>query len=519
MTLEELQKLDSAFYERHIALESRNESLEAEVDRLNLKLKALQHKLFGKSSERRADNDNQVNLFDLASPEQPEEKKVPIKAHTRHTRTLLPDEEAEAPEGTFPEHLRRVDAVIDEKPAGVAEEDLEVMSTKITERLAEVPGEYYVKRTIRRVYKQKSTGEIFQPPAPEHVFGRCKVDESFLVSLAIKKFLWHQPLHRQHQALKLEGIELNRAMFAEWLIKLALLFVPVAKALFQELLLQAYLHIDETPHRVGRGKQQKGKRYGTAYYWPVLHPDIGVAFIYRRGRSQNDCNAVLAGYEGTLINDAYSTYECYVAEHQNKWQLCWMHIRRNFLDCETSNPQRAEEALEFIRALYRVETEIKQQKLKEPERIAAHRLKHSEPILIEFKEWLKTTAATPEALTSDPLAAATAYALKRWDAATLFVRDGNLPPDNGEAERRIRPIKVGIKNYLFCASEAGAEAAATIYTLISSALMHGIHPYYYLLDLTKRIDQPGLTARDLIPHRWKQLFYNEAVPEHLRHPP
>ena len=89
--------------------------------------------------------------------------------------------------------------------------------------------------------------------------------------------------------------------------------------------------------------------------------------------------------------------------------------------------------------------------------------------------------------------------------------------DNGADERAVRPLKVGFKNYLFCASEVGAEAAAIFYTLIHSAKMHGIHPYYYLLDPCKRIDQPGISASDLAPHVWTVKFLEQAVPEHARY--
>ena len=169
-----------------------------------------------------------------------------------------------------------------------------------------------------------------------------------------------------------------------------------------------------------------------------------------------------------------------------------------------------------LRRLYQVETAIKERGIAEPERVAAYRFVHSEPVLEEFHKWLTRTAATPEALTSDLLSKAIAYVLSRWDAAKLFARDGNLPIENGEAERRVRSVKIGLKNYLFCASEVGAQAAAIFYTLIGSAVMLGVHPYYYLLDLTKRVYQRGLTTVDLIPGNWKKRFFNEAVPEHLR---
>lgn len=117
-----------------------------------------------------------------------------------------------------------------------------------------------MKRYIRKVYKVKS-GEIEPAPAPEHIFGRCKVDESVLVLISIRKFLWHLPLYRQHQMYKLEGLSFSRESFAGWIIKLSQLFSPIAEAIKANVLEQSYLHVDNTPGEVGRGNKKKGKDF------------------------------------------------------------------------------------------------------------------------------------------------------------------------------------------------------------------------------------------------------------------
>ena len=119
-------------------------------------------------------------------------------------------------------------------------------------------------------------------------------------------------------------------------------------------------------------------------------------------------------------------------------------------------------------------------------------------------------------ISSPLLAQAIAYVYKRWDAACLFLKDPLVPIDNGADERALRPFKLGAKNWLFSSSELGAEMLAVFYTLIGSAMMHGIHPYYYRLDLCQRLEQPGLKATDLVPHNWKIRFYEQAVPEWVR---
>ena len=487
----------------------------AEEERLKLIIRKLQHRQFGHSSERRVEDDRQGQLFALGAVEPGEERAISIKQHTRQVRRDFGDDEEEAPEGTFPQHLPREDQVVDEKPQGVAEEDLEQVSEKVTERLASTPEQHRVIRIVRRVYKQKSTGKMLPAPAaPKHVLDqRCKVDETFLVLMVIKKCLWHMPLYRQHQELALQGIRISRDRLVYWTIKFAAVLEAVPRALANLIRAAPVVHCDETPGVVGKKSGHGKKKYQTGYFWPILAEGIGVVFFYRSTRNKEELGGILEGFTGTLVSDALDVYEGYVEEQMMRWQICWMHIRRNFIEAEASNPDLARIARRYIRELYRIEDELADET---PERRTQLRLKHSKPVLDEFHRWLVEQSASPAVITDEAMSTAVWYVLKRWDAASLFVYDGAIPIDNGAAERAIRPGKLGMKNWLHCASEAGAETMAVFYSLIGSALMHSIHPYYYLLDLCRRIDDPALSAEDLVPGRWKERFFEEAVPEHLR---
>jgi transposase len=298
------------------------------------------------------------------------------------------------------------------------------------------------------------------------------------------------------------------------MIKLSELLSPIAQAIKNELWTEEYLHVDNSPGIVGRGAKKSGKSFDQGYFWPLFNPNIGVYFEFSRDKSYRSFETIISGYKGTLISDAEEIFEKYVTAHELSWQLCWMHIRRNFFDAERNNAALAGEALQYIRALYRVEHEIKEKKFTDPEKVSKQRVESSLPILEQFRAWLRKTSATPEAITDELLSKAINYVLSRWEAAILYISGGSLPIDNGADEREVRPLKLGFKNYLFCASEVGARAAAIFYTLLHSAKMHRIHPYYYLLDLCKRITEPNLTAADLVPHIWKARFFEQAVPEH-----
>lgn len=515
-TFQELEAQHQVLQTEHANAATAVTRLTSENEFLKLRVANLTHALYGKSSERHVPSGSQQpSLFEVALSSTPQaEETSEVAAHTRRIRRKLDESGAEQELGRFPEHLPRVDDPIEEFPEGVSKEDCYFVECKITERLAERPSELYVVRTIRKIYKHKGTGKFNNPPAPEHVFGRCSVHESFLVMMVIKKFLWHLPLYRQHQQAKLSGVNLPRANFAFWVIKFGALLASVAKALHSEVLGAPILHCDETPILVGkRAAGDTRKRYNDGYLWPLVAPGIGVSFTYTSGRGYLELKKILSVFRGTLVSDAYTVYEKFVAEFGCQWQLCFMHIRRNFVDAQKSNKARADEGLAFIRRLYDVEAAV-QDKL--PDKRLMLRQEHSRKILDEFHAWLKATAATPEAITSPLLSEAISYVYTRWDAACLFLQDGRIPIDNGAAERTIRPTKLGAKNWMFASSEVGAETLATFYSLILTSMMQGVHPYYYLMDLCKRIDQPGLKASDLVPHRWKERFFEQAVPVEFR---
>lgn len=490
--------------------------LQSEEEHLKFVIKKLQHQLFGRSSEKRKIDNSacQPSLFDIpATSEEGNTETVTIKEHTREVKKKF-EEEAEAPEGTFPDYLPRDEEVIDEKPDGAAESDLELLKTIVTERLSSTPEQHRVKRIVRNVYKVKSTGKIFCPPAPDHVLDRrCKVTEEFLILMIIKKFLWHLPLYRQQHDLRLQGVKISRESLTRWTMQLAAVLEPVAKAIAGKIRGAPVVHVDETPMMVGKNAKGGKKKYSVGQLWPILAADVGVAFMYTSTRSWNEVYDILKDFSGALVSDAYGGYEDFVKKTNIHWQLCWMHIRRNFVEAEDSNEQLAGEALDFIGELYQIERDIKKLCA---EKKGVERLSRSKKVLDKFHVWLTKQSTSPVVITDKAMSKAVSFVLKRWEAACLFVYDGAVPIDNGPAERAIRPEQLGAKNWLHCSSELGAETIAIFYTLIASALMNGIHPYYYLLDLTKRLDDKNLKADDLIPSAWKASFFEEAVPEHLR---
>ena len=181
---------------------------------------------------------------------------------------------------------------------------------------------------------------------------------------------------------------------------------------------------------------------------------------------------------------------------------CWAHLRRDFHDVWTATKSEiAREALNRIGALYDVEREISG---RVPDQRHATRQRVSAPKVTAFKAWSETQLARIPG--KGDLAKAFRYALNRWPSFTLFLDDGRVAIDNNPAERAMRPIGVGRRNWLFAGSDTGGETLARAMTLIESAKMNDLDPQAYLADLLDRIhDHKVSRLEELLPWNWAAL--------------
>ena len=231
----------------------------------------------------------------------------------------------------------------------------------------------------------------------------------------------------------------------------------------------------------------------------------GVVYCFSADRKGEHPRSHLAQSSGILQADAYAGFkELYDRRADGSQQFreaaCWAHLRRDFHDVWTADKSEiAREALDRIGKLYDIEREIAGQPAEM--RLAA-RKKHSAEKVAAFKSWAE------QQLTRIPgksdLAKAFRYALNRWPSFTLFLEDGRVAIDNNPAERAMRPIGVGRKNWLFAGSDTGGETLARAMTLIESATMSGLDPQAYLADALVRIRDHGINR----PH--EPLPWNRA---------
>jgi hypothetical protein len=223
-----------------------------------------------------------------------------------------------------------------------------------------------------------------------------------------------------------------------------------------------------------------------------------VWFAYSPNRQGAHPQAHLKDFRGTLQADAFAGFnplyenpELGIVE-----AACWAHARRKFYDLQQAHASPiATEALKRIGELYAIESEIRG---RSPDERRAVRQTRARPLLDALHEWLE--AKLGQLSKKSATAAAIGYALARWPALTRYCDDGLIEIDNNSAERALRAVALGRKNYLFTGSDSGGDRAAAIYSLVGTAKLNGLDPERYLRDVLTRIaDHPVNRIADLLP--------------------
>jgi len=349
------------------------------------------------------------------------------------------------------------------------------------------------------VVRKTDSGKMTQAPVPETPLARCCVDASFLVHVIIQKFMWHLPLYRQEQMLRSQGIKISRDTLIRYVISVASLLGKLYDELLKQVFISERLFADETPVIV-----QKNGEYTESRFWPFMG-DNSIVFIFAKTRSAKEIEPILSAYKGFLQVDGYKVYESLSQKYPEiVLVFCWAHARRKFIDAQKHYPKEATEALRYVQALYRVEKFGKDNSQK----LSYLRRRHSVKILALFKVWLTKKLHDPKTLPKSLIAEAIMYTFSRWEGLKRYSTNPSLSIDSNPIERQIRPIAIGRKNWLFCASEVGAEAACLLYSFISTCKLQEIDPAEYLTDILNRINNHNqLKLSELLPHNWKKDKY------------
>ena len=393
---------------------------------------------------------------------------------------------------------------------GLSEDDYEVISERVHCRVAALDWRHVVIRYRYLKVKIRETGALVSAPARESVFKNSAVDVSFVAGMLIDKFLWHLPLHRQHQMLAAGGITVNRGSLSQWANRAIALLKPVHDAQWRSVLESAVIQMDETPIRAGRqpgnpGSMKKG------YFWPVLGDRGEVVFPFATSRRHEHAAEFLGAYSGTLVSDGYGAYEAYVAARGGAvtHQGCWIHTRRNFWEQKDNHPELAGEALKLIGAIYKIENEIAGKS--SARRLAARRTR-SRKAVDRFWDWCEQTLKDPALTPKHPVRKAIGYATERKATLEVFLGDPDVPLDTNLVENKLRGAKLGQRNWMFAWTELGAEHAGIMNAMFATCRMQGVDPRAWLTDVLLRIDShPASRVDELTPRRWKELFAHDPM--------
>ena len=473
----------------------------------------LRKQLFGTKSEKRLGPIAELSQLSLGEGLQgesrPVEKTITVKTYARAvSKAPEPkDEPALRFDASVPK-TRRV--ILPPEVAGLDPSEYEVVGERITQQLVQIPAAYRVDEIVRPVVKLRGESRIVTAPAQIGVLERSLADVSVLAGLLIDKFRYHMPLYRQHQRMEAAGIHLARSTLTDWVHRSVDLLRPIYDAQLASILTSRLLAMDETPIKAGRKAKGKLKQ---GYYWPVYGDHDEVAFPYATSRGHDHVAKILGEYCGTLISDDYGAYEAYAAQREKVTRAsCWAHVRRKFVEAEDVEPERVARVLEMIRTMYRVEEEIRAEKL-EAEAKLARRSEESRPIVAELFADLTQELVASALLPTSPFTEAARHALKLKSSLEVFLSDPEVPIDTNHLERALRPIPMGRKAWLFCWTEVGAEKVGIIQSLITTCVLHGVDPYTYLVDVLQRIaDHPQREVADLTPRLWKEKFADQAIP-------
>jgi transposase len=375
----------------------------------------------------------------------------------------------------------------------------------VTEVLEYVPASFQVVRHVRPKFSCRRCESITQAPMPSLPIERGRPGAGLLAHVLVSKYADHLPLYRQSAIYAREGVELERSTLAEWVGRSVALLAPLVDGLRKDVVASDVLHGDDTPVPVlapGTGKTKTGR------LWTYVRDERrfcgkrppSAVFFYSPDRKGEHPRDHLKAFKGVLHADGYAGFNAIFEKGGIAEAACWAHVRRKFFDVHAANGSPiAEESLMRIGALYDIEKEARGLPPDERRRL---RKEQSRPLLDDLKAWLATTK--PKLSPRSDLAAAIRYALGRWTALLRYVDDGRLEIDNNAAERSIRPLALGRKNYLFAGSDAGGERAAALYSLIETAKLNGLDPEAYLRDVLTRIaDHPINRIRDLLPWNWR----------------
>jgi transposase len=486
--------------ERLVAAKAEITRLLEENVELRARVERMAQRMFGRSSERLAAGQLQL-AFEAAKEEEANEIEVDRletalgeeTPSTPRPRRVRPSEKKA--HADLPVEEVRLDPPAADRICRCGVEKCRI-GEETSEQLEHVPAKFRVVRTIRGKYAcPRCQDGVVVAPLPPQAVEKSVAGPGLVAHVVASKFADHLPLYRQEEILARSGVDLPRSTLGDIVAQAADRLAPIADAVLASVLAGRVVNTDDTP--VTYLLRPKGRATGAV--WTYVGEKGEAAYDFTERRSRDGPDEILRRYKGYLQADALKVYDKIYAPGDIVEIACWAHARRYFFDSLATDKTLATEALDQIRLLYAVEKKAKG--LTEPERKLL-RLEHSRKILDGIRKWMDRVA--PTALPKGPLGQAISYARGNWAALNRYLDEGYLEIDNNAAERALRGVAVGRKNWLFAGSADAGRRAAVLMTLVGTCRLQGVDPEAYLADVLLRVaTTPVSRIAELTPRGWK----------------
>jgi transposase len=473
MDLNELIKLLTAKDAQINQLLERITNMQAQLDNL-LRI------LYGKKSEKKPPLNDDTTVAVNANSDAPKTKNTTNKPARKKLRDDLPRENVcyKLPES--------------ELTCNLCNNICHKIGEEISEQLEMIPAKMFVKKHVRFKYACKNGCCVIVAPMPKQPIPKGIPGPGLLAEVVINKYQDSLPLYRQAQRFERHGINISESTLGDWMFQSAQLLAPLVDLMRRDMLRESHLYTDDTPVPVlAAGKTKKSRLW--VYVSDSNNTFPCTIYDYSATRAQTIPQKFLASFKGYLQADAYSGYNILYQSGDVTEIGCMAHARRKFFDIVselTNTNSLAHDALNLIAAIYAIEDKCRDMHY----RMRYYfRKKYLRRLYRKLHRWLikKQKIIIP----NTPIARAINYALNHWRALQNVFADGRLEVDNNAAERAMRVVAIGRKNWLFAGSDQGGHNAAIFYSILESAKQNSLNTFAYLSDVLARI--PNTSSSEL----------------------
>lgn len=484
-------------------MESLRERLEAEHKAV---VDAILRRYYGPRCERF--DPRQLLLFGQAVDELPLDESSIEDESGQQLVTRRAENRHKHGRGQLPEQFERIEIEHDlsdaEKACPACGKRRRRIGAEISEQLEYFPADFKVLKHIRHKYgcpccdQEGYNPNITTAAKPVQPIAKGLPGPSLLAHVITSKLGDHLPLYRLEKIYARHGVHIARSTMCAWMRAAGELVVPLVELMTGRVRNSRVIHTDDTTVPIqSPGAKQCRKGRVWCYLGDDLHPYI--VYDYTPNWSRAGPAAWLEGYRGYLQADGYGGYDGIYAGGAVSEVACWAHARRKFYDAQDSDAKRSAEMLALIGKLYKIEREAKE--LDDAARLSLRQTK-SVPVLEQIKTWLD--AESQIVLPRSPMRKAITYAQNQWNALCVYTTQGFLNIDNNAAERALKRVALGRKNWLFAGNDEAAANHAKLWTLIASADRHGIDPQRYLTSLLAKLPTtPTAELSQFLPDIWK----------------